>query len=63
PPPSDLNTEGLDISEDALGELLSVDAEGVVQQLPQVEEFLGRFGDRLPDEIRGQLEALKQRLD
>jgi len=63
PPPSDLNTEGLDISEDALGDLLSVDAEGVVQQLPQVEEFLGRFGDRLPDEIRGQLEALKQRLD
>jgi phosphoenolpyruvate carboxykinase (GTP) len=62
PPASDLNTEGLDISPEALEELLSVDADGVAQQLPQVEEFLARFGDRLPDEIRGQLDSLKRRL-
>ena len=43
-------------------ELLTVDAEKVEAQLPQVEEFLAQFGDRLPAEIREQLEALKQRL-
>jgi GTP-dependent phosphoenolpyruvate carboxykinase len=35
----------------------------VRSQLPQVEEFLAKFGDRLPDEIGAQLEALKQRLN
>jgi len=30
--------------------------------MPQVEEHLARFGDDLPDEIKAQLEALKERL-
>ena len=32
-------------------------------QLPQVREHLASFGDHLPDAVRGQLEALEQRLD
>ena len=63
PAQGELNTEGLKIDEAALSELLSVDPEALRGQLPQVEEFLAKFGDRLPDEISGQLEALKQRLD
>jgi phosphoenolpyruvate carboxykinase (GTP) len=58
----DINTEGLEISHEDLSELLSVDREALREQLPQVEEHLARFGDRLPQEIRSQLEALKQRL-
>jgi phosphoenolpyruvate carboxykinase (GTP) len=42
--------------------LLEVDPEAVRAQLPQVEEHLARFGDRLPDSLKSQLEALKQRL-
>jgi phosphoenolpyruvate carboxykinase (GTP) len=57
-----IDTDGLDISEQALRELLTVDAEAVGAQLPQVEEHLARFGDRLPDEIGAQLEGLKARL-
>ena len=57
-----LNTEGLEISDEAMRELLSVDTEALRAQLPQVEEHLGRFGDDLPDEIRSQLDALKQGL-
>jgi phosphoenolpyruvate carboxykinase (GTP) len=63
PAAGELNIEGLEISDEALEELLRVDPEAVREQLPQVEEFLARFGDRLPDQIREQLEALKQRLD
>jgi len=57
-----IDTEGLEISADAMDELLTVDPEPVRAQLPQVEEHLARFGDSLPDELRSQFEALKQRL-
>ncbi|MEK6278685.1 MAG: phosphoenolpyruvate carboxykinase domain-containing protein, partial [Actinomycetota bacterium] len=62
PAEGELNTEGLEIAEGAIKELLTVDPEGLRDQLPQVEEFLAKFGDRLPDEVSAQLEALKQRL-
>ena len=42
--------------------LLEVDPEAVKAQLPQVEEHLARFGDRLPDQLQTQLKALKERL-
>ncbi len=57
-----LNTEGLEISDEAMRELLSVDEDALRAQLPQIEEHLARFGDDLPAEIRGQLEGLKQLL-
>jgi phosphoenolpyruvate carboxykinase (GTP) len=58
----DLDLQGLDISPDALDELLTVDDHAVRQQLPQIEEHLAKFGDSLPDEIRAQFNALKDRL-
>jgi len=57
-----IDTAGLEISTDAMDELLTVDPELVRAQLPQVEEHLARFGASLPDELRSQFEALKQRL-
>ena len=63
PAVGDLNTEGLDLPEEKVHELLNVDDAHVREQLPQVEEFLARFGDRLPEGIRRQLEALKRRLE
>ena len=35
----------------------------VREQLPQVKEHLARFGDRLPDELQKQLQALERRVD
>ena len=43
-------------------ELTTVDAALVREQLPQVEEYLATYGDRLPQEVTDQLEALKDRL-
>ncbi len=57
-----INTEGLDIEEDSMRELLSVDEDLVRQQLPQIREHLATFGDALPAQIGAQLEALEQRL-
>ena len=62
PAPGALNTEGLDVSEEALRELTTVDADQLRQELPQVEEHLAQFGDRLPEPVRAQLEALRQKL-
>ena len=58
-----INTEGLSITPEAMSELLTVDTELVKQQLPQVKEHLAKFGDKLPAELKAQLDALEKRLD
>jgi phosphoenolpyruvate carboxykinase (GTP) len=62
PAPGDLYTGGLDVSQEDLEAVLCVDPEELLDQLPQLEEHLELFGDRLPDEISAQLQALKDRL-
>jgi phosphoenolpyruvate carboxykinase (GTP) len=57
-----IDTAGLDVSEQAMRELLEVDPELFQQQLPQVHEHFAKFGDRLPTALRSQLEALEVRL-
>jgi phosphoenolpyruvate carboxykinase (GTP) len=62
PAGGDLYTGGLDVDASDLEAVLTVDDDELRDQLPQLEEHLAIFGDRLPDEIRAQFEALKQRL-
>jgi phosphoenolpyruvate carboxykinase (GTP) len=57
-----IETDGLDLSEEALRELLEVDVEAWQAQLPQTREHLARFGDKLPSELRSELKALEERL-
>jgi phosphoenolpyruvate carboxykinase (GTP) len=54
--------EGLEIKDEAVAKLLEVEPEDWRQQLPQMHEHYARFGDRLPQEMRAQLEALERRL-
>ena len=63
PAAGELNTEGLEISDEELAELTAVDEEKLKAELPQVEEHLARFGDRLPAPLRDHLELLKSKLD
>ncbi len=56
-----IDTSGLEISDAAIAELLRVDVQQWREQLPHFHEHLGRF-DRLPPELRAQLQALEQRL-
>jgi phosphoenolpyruvate carboxykinase (GTP) len=62
PAAGEIDTQGLELTAEQMDELLRVDPKLVREQLPQVEEHLARFGDRLPDQIRAQLEQLKQRV-
>jgi phosphoenolpyruvate carboxykinase (GTP) len=56
-------TEGLDLPGGAMEQLLAVDPDEWREQLPQMRDHLGTFGDKLPDELRAQLDALERRLD
>jgi phosphoenolpyruvate carboxykinase (GTP) len=62
PKRADLDIEGLDISDAALDEVLSVDLDALRDELPQVTEHLAKFGDSLPAPLRAQFEALQERL-
>jgi phosphoenolpyruvate carboxykinase (GTP) len=62
PRPSDLNLEGLGVSPEVLGALLSVEREHWVDELPEIRAFFDKFGDRLPKELDRQLDALASRL-
>ncbi|HVX69770.1 MAG TPA: phosphoenolpyruvate carboxykinase (GTP) [Mycobacteriales bacterium] len=62
PRKEDIDVDGLDISDAALTEVLSVDLDALRDELPQVKEHLAKFGDDLPGEIRAHLEQLEQRL-
>jgi phosphoenolpyruvate carboxykinase (GTP) len=62
PKKGDLDIDGLDISDAALQEVLSVDLDALREELPQVKEHLAKFGDALPAPVRRQFEALEQRL-
>jgi phosphoenolpyruvate carboxykinase (GTP) len=56
-----IETDGLDVSDEDMAELLRVDVDQWKAQLPQFREHLAKF-DRLPGELNAQLDALEQRL-
>jgi phosphoenolpyruvate carboxykinase (GTP) len=62
PRPEDIDTTGLELASDKLDALLTVDEDGLRDEVEQIREHLEKFGERLPAEIRGQFEALESRL-
>jgi phosphoenolpyruvate carboxykinase (GTP) len=62
PAPGALDLSGLDVSKEAMKQLLSVDKEGWRQEVEGLSKYYQEFGDRLPAELRKQLAALKERL-
>jgi phosphoenolpyruvate carboxykinase (GTP) len=62
PTKSAIETEGLDVSDEQMEELLAVDPEQLAGSLPAVEEHFAKFGERLPSELREELAELEQRL-
>ncbi len=63
PKPEDINLEGLDISLDTMKGLLDVDKVLWREDADNIEEFYKKFGDKLPHELKDQLETLKKNLE
>jgi phosphoenolpyruvate carboxykinase (GTP) len=57
-----IDTGGVDVDPEAMSKVLAVDPEDWKHQLPQMHEHYAKFGERLPEELKRQLEALEQAL-
>ncbi len=62
PAQGSLNVEGLSVPQQALDKISTVDKEGWRKGIVGIEEFYSQFGDRLPAEIRQELNDLKTRV-
>ena len=57
-----LDLSGLNLDAAALKILLEVDVEAWKRELPLIEQHYAQFGDKLPEGLRQELEALRHRL-
>ena len=62
PNPEDIDITGLDMDMDTLKSILTVDKDIWTKEAEEIEEHYKKFGDRLPEALRGQLEILKNNL-
>jgi phosphoenolpyruvate carboxykinase (GTP) len=62
PAPGALDTDGLDIDDNDLAELLRVDVEEWRKEVPSIEEHYTFLGDRMPQALRDELAGLEKRL-
>jgi phosphoenolpyruvate carboxykinase (GTP) len=62
PTPSAIDTNGLDIDDATLTELLTVDNDSWRQEIPQIEGHYSSIGDHVPGELKDQLASLEKRL-
>jgi phosphoenolpyruvate carboxykinase (GTP) len=63
PAEGELDLDGLDMDADDLHELMRVDVEGWLAELPSIREYYAKFGHHLPEELVEELDALEKRLD
>lgn len=62
PKAEDINIDGLDINIETLKGLLDVDKDMWKSEAEGIEEFYTKFGDKLPETLRAELESLKTNL-
>ncbi|GLZ76370.1 phosphoenolpyruvate carboxykinase [GTP] [Actinorhabdospora filicis] len=62
PTPESLDTDGLDLTPEQLTAALEVNADEWRAEIPLVQEWFEKFGDKLPGVLWAELDALKARL-
>ena len=62
PTAGSLDVSGLDMEPTGVERVLGVDTEEWREELPQIEEWFAKIGDKLPSGMRDELEALRLRL-
>ena len=63
PKPEDIDLTDLDMDMDTLKSILDVDKDTWTKEAAEIEEHYKKFGDKLPQELRDQLETLKANLN
>src|SRR4051794_23872378 len=62
PTPDSLDTDGLDMTREALEAALAVDVDEWAAEVPQIQEWFEKFGDDLPAVLWTELDGLRARL-
>lgn len=62
PTPDALELTGLDVSDADMNELLKVDKEEWLKEVVSIREHYANYGEKLPKELKDQLDALESRL-
>ncbi|MFZ1372778.1 phosphoenolpyruvate carboxykinase (GTP) [Nostocoides sp.] len=62
PTPGAIDTTGLDMTPEQVAKALAVNEADWVNEIPLIEEWFAKFGDKLPGQLRGELDGLKDRL-
>jgi phosphoenolpyruvate carboxykinase (GTP) len=62
PAPGGIDVDGLNVAAEDMAELLRVDPEEWRAEVPSIEEHYATLGERLPVELRDELDALEKRL-
>lgn len=63
PNAEDINTDELDVSEEILNELLTIDINSWLEDAKSIEEFYNKVGERLPKELKEEFDGLKNNLN
>ena len=63
PNKADLQLDGLDLSDEVVDELLSIDIDAWKEDLANQREFFAQFGDKLPKEIKDSMDTLEANLN
>ena len=58
-----LDLDGLDLGREQVAELLRVEVNGWLAEIPLIESYYQNYGDRVPQELHRQLASLKQKLE
>jgi phosphoenolpyruvate carboxykinase (GTP) len=62
PTPDAIDTDGLKLDKADIDELLRVDIDGWLAEIPSIREHFDRFGDRCPAQLKQQVDTLEQKL-
>ena len=58
-----MDFSGLDIDDNDKAQLLRVEVDGWLQEIPLIKEYYEQFGDRLPTGLMDEVEQLQRRLE
>lgn len=58
-----IDTDGLDVTKEDMEELLSVNKKEWLEEVASIREYYNGLGDRLPEELAKQLDAVEDRLN
>jgi phosphoenolpyruvate carboxykinase (GTP) len=62
PTPAAIDTTGIDLSEEDMEKLLTVDPDEWRAEVPRIREHFAVFGDRLPTQLRAEVDRLEREL-